>query len=50
MPNFNNKAVLDRIRELFTKGLQKNTGWGRNEIEILYDKCVTQTLMEMLDA
>lgn len=43
------KQILARIHELFITGLQTKTGWGRNEVIALHERCVNQALMEAID-
>ncbi len=44
-----NKALINRITDLFTKGLQAKNGWGKNEVLKLYNECVKQALLELID-
>ncbi len=44
------KQLLDRIQELFFEGLEKKTGWGKNDVRSLYKDCVNQALKEYLQA
>lgn len=44
-----NKKLLDRIKSKFEERLQAKTGWGRNEIIALYNECVTEALLEMME-
>lgn len=44
-----NKKLLDRIKAKFEERLQAKTGWGRNEIMALYNECVTDALLEMME-
>jgi hypothetical protein len=44
-----NKKLLALIKEKFTAGLQAKTGWGRNEILDLYQRCVAEAALEVLD-
>lgn len=43
-----NKKLLQRIEEIFIQKLQAKTGWGRNEIQVLYKDSVSEALMEMI--
>ncbi len=44
-----NKKLLKRIEEIFIGKLQTKTGWGRNEIIIIYKESVNEALFETLD-
>ena len=44
-----NKQLLKRIEEIFTEKLQAKTGWGKNEILILYKEAVNEAVLETLD-
>lgn len=44
-----NKQLLKRIEEIFTKKLQTKTGWGKNEILVLYKEAVNEAVLETLD-
>jgi hypothetical protein len=44
-----NKALIERIEELFNEGLQAKTGWGRNEVKELLSISIKQALMEQVD-
>jgi hypothetical protein len=44
-----NKQLIQRIQELFFIGLQSQTNWGRNQIEILYKEAVNRALLELVD-
>ena len=44
-----NKALIKRIEEIFTKKLQVKTGWGRNDVLIIYKEAVNEAVLEMLD-
>lgn len=43
-----NKELLAKIKAKFEARLQEKTGWGRNEIMIVYNDCITEALLEML--
>ena len=43
------KDLLKRIEEIFKQKLQIKTGWGRNEISLLYSQSVNEALMELAD-
>ena len=40
------KELLKRIEEIFVEKLQSKTGWGRNEILMLYKDAVNDALLE----
>tara|TARA_R110000796_G_scaffold61674_6_gene142634 strand:+ start:2442 stop:2579 length:138 start_codon:yes stop_codon:yes gene_type:complete len=44
-----NKALIKKIEEIFTEKLQTKTGWGRNDVLIVYKESVNEALLEMLD-
>lgn len=44
-----NKKLLDRIKAKFEERLKVKTGWGRNEIMALYNECVTDALLDMME-
>lgn len=43
-----NKLLLKRIEEIFNQKLQSKTGWGRNEIIIIYKESVTEAVLEFI--
>ena len=43
-----NKALLKRIEEIFSQKLQSKTGWGRNEIILIYKESVTEAILEFV--
>ena len=43
-----NKALLKRIEEIFSQKLQSKTGWGRNEIILIYKESVTEAVLEFV--
>lgn len=43
-----NKQFIDLVRAKFEAALQEKTGWGRNEIINLYDRCVSEAAMELM--
>lgn len=45
-----NKKLIDLIRSKFQARLAEKTGWGRNDVMTAYDQCVTEAIIEMLDA
>jgi len=42
------KQLLEAIKAKFEARLQEKTGWGRNEVILAYNDCVTEALMEQL--
>lgn len=44
-----NKKLLKRIEEIFEYKLQAKTGWGKNEIMLIYKDSVNEALTELLD-
>ena len=44
-----NKALIKKIEKIFTEKLQTKTGWGRNDVLIVYKESVNEALLEMLD-
>lgn len=44
-----NKKLIKRIEEIFTEKLQLKTGWGRNDILIIYKESVNEAILELLD-
>ena len=44
-----NKKLLKRIEEIFFLKLQANTGWGKNEVQMLYKEAVNEALIELAD-
>ncbi len=44
-----NKELLAKIKARFEARLQEKTGWGRNEIMVIYNECVTEVLLEMME-
>lgn len=44
-----NKKLLQRIEEIFLQRLSAKTGWGKNEVEIIYKDSVNEALMETVD-
>lgn len=43
-PNIDAGSPLARVRELFHAGLRIKTGWGRNEVLTLLDRCITMAV------
>ena len=44
-----NKKPIKRIEEIFEEKLQAKTGWGKNEVMIVYKEAVSDALLETLD-
>ena len=44
-----NKKLLDRIKAKFEERLKAKTGWDRNKIMALYNECVTDALLDMME-
>ena len=44
-----NKKLIERITELFTQKLHAKTGWGRNDVMVVYKEAVNEAIMETLD-
>lgn len=44
-----NKKLLKRIDELFTAKLQSKTGWGKNDVLVIYRESVNEAILELLD-
>ncbi len=42
--------TLYRAEELFQEKLKAKTGWGRNELIVMFQTCIRQALGESLDA
>jgi len=38
------EALIRNIRREFLKGLQRKTGWGRNELELMFERSVSAGL------
>lgn len=47
--NIMNKKLLERIEEIFAAKLEAKTGWGKNEVLVLYKDSVKEALMELID-
>ena len=43
------KKFLELLDAKFAAGLQKKTGWGRNEVLSLFRECVAEASVEVLD-
>ena len=44
-----NQKFGQLLREKFSVGLQTKTGWGKNEIQALFDRCLAEAAVECLD-
>jgi hypothetical protein len=44
-----NKKLIDLIKQKFKEGLQTKTGWGRNDVWALFETCVSEAAVEVLD-
>lgn len=44
-----NKKLINLIREKFKAVLASKTGWGKNDVLMAYDHCVTEALIELMD-
>lgn len=44
-----NKKLLDLIKAKFQARLQEKTGWGRNDVISVYEQCVAEACLEILD-
>lgn len=44
-----NKKLLEKIRTKFVEKLQGKTGYGRVELLAIYDSCVNEAILELLD-
>lgn len=44
-----NQRFLELLREEFYKELSRKTGWGRNEIAIIFDQAVSNSAVKILD-
>lgn len=42
------KQLLKRIEEIFNQKLQLKTGWGRNEIILIYKESVAEAIIEFI--
>ena len=47
-PTPTTKDILDEIEESFEIALQAKTGWGRNDVIIVYNNCVNKILKELI--
>lgn len=44
-----NKDLFQRIEEIFTEKLQRKTGWGRNEVLMIFKDAVIEATLELID-
>lgn len=44
-----NKALIQRIEQIFKEKLQAKTGWGRNEILEKHKEAITEACLEFID-
>jgi hypothetical protein len=44
-----NKKLIALIRAKFQAKLAEKTGWGKNDVMVAYDHCVTEALIELMD-
>lgn len=44
-----NKKLITLIRTKYEAALATKTGWGRVELLTVYDRCVSEALLEVLD-
>lgn len=44
-----NKKLLKRIEEIFTEKLQAKTGWGKNDVLMVYKESVNEAILETLE-
>lgn len=45
-----NKELLLKIETIFTNKLQRKTGWGRNEVLILFKEAMNEAILDMVDS
>ena len=45
----NQKELISQIEKRFFDRLQTKTGWGKNEIILIYKNVVNEILLEVLD-
>jgi len=43
------KEFVDLLRSSFYEKLAGKTGWGKNEIVSLFEKCVSDSLADLID-
>lgn len=44
-----NKKFVQILREKFLQGLQAKTGWGKNDVQALFERCLAEAAVECLD-
>jgi hypothetical protein len=44
-----NQRFVQLLREKFLQGLKSKTGWGKNEVELLFEQCLADATVECLD-
>jgi hypothetical protein len=44
-----NQKFIKLLKEKFLGQLRTKTGWGKNEVEALFEKCVAEAAVECLD-
>jgi len=44
-----NQKFVQLLKEKFLQGLKAKTGWGRNEVELLFEQCLAEASVECLD-
>jgi hypothetical protein len=44
-----NKRFLELLRAKFEEGLARKTGWGKNEVLHLFEQCVGDAAVAVLD-
>ena len=43
------REILKKIERIFTEKLQAKTGWGKNDVLMVYKDAVNEALLEMLE-
>jgi hypothetical protein len=41
--------ILERLERIFEEKISKKTGWGKNEIMMVYRESVQEVLLEIID-
>jgi hypothetical protein len=44
-----NQRFVQILREKFEQGLQAKTGWGKNEVLSLFERCLTDAMSQLYD-
>lgn len=44
-----NQKFVQLLKEKFLQGLKVKTGWGKNEVESLFERCLAEAAVECLD-